>query len=847
MVLYLLLCLVSVLAGCGILSLVGVNVDRRSTFFLTPLATLCSLAILMGGLVAGGFTIGEVTPALYTLCLGAALVGAVRHGKIVLAGWRDLLILAALPMLILLPGLVQGIENYSGGLCMDGWAYVTVGQSLQQYPLDSHGWLPPAVQFAASMGKTRFISMSFLALLAPLAGAHNDTQEVLGHYVGWLFFVFGSTCIFFAKAARLGRSSTWMFLFLVLLSGWSLRLINANSLDNTLALCFLPAVFGLLIAMPGPSVGQGIALGAIMAAGLYAYPESSPFTFAAILVVSAQRLIAAPSQVREFWRMSVAFVITMAVCIAPYATAIVSFFGNQTTALMGAIGARPGEGFYRLLLTRGYILASYCGLATDFSGRNYAEHYHPYALAVAYILIFAALAGMFVLLRRKEWSLPLFAVGMTAAYATFLLRMRYSYGGYKVLVLAWFVVAYLVVVAGEFVWQKLGRSSRGLVYTLSGVGLGLLAAVGGFFFLQERIFYQSLGFKSVRDFKKVSALDNHARGRPVAMIVNDTHANLWGAHFLRHTKLYFGGQYRGYMADKPIMDQSEPVNPADIRYVVTDDRQSFLTQPLFSHLGPYYIWDFGPRPWVLVTEIDNPFGLDRGGEDDTFLWIAKTYTAIEILSRIPAHVLISAEFTVQASAGDKPRQWVRVGTAAGGFAEERDIGNGTHSFDVPLQPGLNRVLLRSIEKAPPLIRAAHLRVSLAPENDSVEILDVETPNGIESSSSVPFFWMGGNDTSVTISAPTAGVAHLTATLVPGRSLVDKSKARLSIISRSGVAREQDLNWGTARIDVPVQAGLNKIAMRALGPTAAVPGDARTMMIGFRNLQPLSVEGTSKSK
>src|ERR1039457_1898340 len=103
MLLYLLLCLTSVLAGCGILTVLGVEVDRCNTLLLAPVITICSLVIFMGGLVAGGFSINEISPAAYLLCTGAAVLGAIRHGKTVLASWRGLLILAGLPLLILLP------------------------------------------------------------------------------------------------------------------------------------------------------------------------------------------------------------------------------------------------------------------------------------------------------------------------------------------------------------------------------------------------------------------------------------------------------------------------------------------------------------------------------------------------------------------------------------------------------------------------------------------------------------------------------------------------------------------------------------------------------------------------
>jgi hypothetical protein len=710
MVLYLLLCLVSVFAGAGILTLIGLEVDRSSTLALTPVVTLCSLVIFMGGLVAGGFTVGQITPWAYALCLGAAILGAIRHGKIVLSSWRALLMLAGLPLLILMPSLLEGFANYSGGICLDGWAYVTNGQSLQQYPLGAEGWLPPAVQFTSQFGKaTRFMTYGFLGLLAPLSGVQNDTQDVFGRYVGWLFFVYGCACLFFAKAARLTRPLTWMFVFLAMLSGWTFKLVNANSVDNTLALCFLPAVLGILMLIPRPSRRYGILLGVVVSASCYSYPESAPFTVAALLAMTAERLLAAPRLLREFGRMSLAFLIAMAICLSPYALGIVDYYKFAVTAATQPLGVRPGENFYRLLLDRHYFLPSYWGLTPDFFGQRYSGLFDPLAQVTSWILTLAAVAGGFLLLRRKCWSLPLFVAGMTAAYIICLVRLRYPYAAYKIIVLSWFGIAYLAVAALAWISERLGRRSS--MWLSAGIGLGyvLLATVGGFFLLQEKIFYDSLPFHSVREFRKISLLENLTRDRPVAMFVKETYANVWATHFLRHSKLYLAEQYRGSMAPYA-MSRSEPVDFEEMRYVVTDDETLFNKEFLLSREGPYYVWDLRQNPWIILMEIDSPVGLPLQGGADSSLWIAKVYTELRILSRTATSVTVSGEFTIKGGAPANARQNIHIATS-GGYRADFPISNGRNSFSAPLLPGINKLVVRSAEKAPLLIHVDHLTVS----------------------------------------------------------------------------------------------------------------------------------------
>ena len=159
MILYLFICFISILAGCGILSLLRVDLDRRHTVLLAPIITLCSLSLTMGLFLSGGFSIRTATPFLYVLCAAAAVLGWLRYGQTVLANWRSILVLTALPLLILLPYITEGMENYGGGPCLDGWAYAMRAESLQGHPLGAEGWYPPHVQYSAHLGKDIDLSL----------------------------------------------------------------------------------------------------------------------------------------------------------------------------------------------------------------------------------------------------------------------------------------------------------------------------------------------------------------------------------------------------------------------------------------------------------------------------------------------------------------------------------------------------------------------------------------------------------------------------------------------------------------------------------------------------------------
>ena len=58
------------------------------------------------------------------------------------------------------------------------------------------------------------------------------------------------------------------------------------------------------------------------------------------------------------------------------------------------------------------------------------------------------------------------------------------------------------------------------------------------------------------------------------------------------------------------------------------------------------------------------------------------------------------------------------------------------------------------------------------------------------------------------------------------ALVDSAFARLTIGQQSGEQMQRERSWGPAKIDVPVQMGLNKVIIRGVGPSTLVKGDPR---------------------
>src|SRR5205823_6101837 len=99
----------------------------------------------------------------------------------------------------------------------------------------------------------------------------------------------------------------------------------------------------------------------------------------------------------------------------------------------------------------------------------------------------------------------------------------------------------------------------------------------------------------------------------------------------------------------------------------------------------------------------------------------------------------------------KTRQ--RLLVKLGEFEEKLAIVNGEQSFAVPLQAGLNHVILRPLERVTTflptdprqlLIHMTGISASTPHEEEAAQIQKIENPNGLESrSGKEQFFWING--------------------------------------------------------------------------------------------------------
>jgi hypothetical protein len=115
----------------------------------------------------------------------------------------------------------------------------------------------------------------------------------------------------------------------------------------------------------------------------------------------------------------------------------------------------------------------------------------------------------------------------------------------------------------------------------------------------------------------------------------------------------------------------------------------------------------------------------------------------------------------------------------------------------------------------------------------------ENPNGFATVDGLPFFWMGGGDTTLDILTSKSSVLHLVATFLPGPSLPGQVERTLLVETNAGYRSQLTLMPGDRSIPLPVVAGYTRVTLRPLDqPTIKkLPnGDARPMLLGVQGIR-----------
>jgi hypothetical protein len=344
--LFLLLCVASTLAGVGILTALRVPAQSRQRWLLAPAACLVAWSIALGVAISFGLTARELALPFWTATAVAAVYGTwqARRSFSHDVGW--LLALAIVLPIALMPfDFSHGLQDFIGGPAADGWSYVARGQELWEMPNSTEGHMAPLHEYASHMRHTRFISPALLGVLSPLIREPGDTQAAVGHFLALTLFFFGASCLAVASTARM--SSRWLAAFcaMAVMSRWVAGAIQIHNYDNLLALSFLPMTMGLMAGLEAPNWRATVVLGLFLAAAIYTYPEMAIFTVIGAVLSSARRAYAG-ARPAAWIGMTVAGMGLAVILLIPNWRDLILFIGSQFQVATTPIGRRPGEGFF---------------------------------------------------------------------------------------------------------------------------------------------------------------------------------------------------------------------------------------------------------------------------------------------------------------------------------------------------------------------------------------------------------------------------------------------------------------------------------------------------------------------
>jgi len=582
--LYLLVCLIAVVSGYGLLSLLRIE-RTDGALFLAPVVSFVFWSLALGVAVGLCIPLRQVAYGLWGLTLVLALIGLVYRpfGRTPIS---VLLLCAGLPILIMGYYFIGGLFD-TVSISYDGWSYIAFGQYIWEYPRGAQGGLAPLYQYSAHLAAiTRFISPALLAFFSVLIHP-GDTQIPSSLFQAWLVFTLACSVAFFWHAIKTPRNIFAPALVLSIAAGWMANLVQTNNFDNQLAIIFMPTFAGVFYSFTPTHKRWWVLIGACVAALIYAYIELAAIILAGVLVLISPLIWTA----RKDWRvwltgMGWACLIAM-IFLLPIATALPQHLLSQLREAQVA-GNRPGEGAFVGMLEPQFFLSAFWALGGEY---RFATYNLWLNLLGAFFSLLAIL-GIIVQLKTPRWGISLTSILFFGGIVYYVGVQKYPYAAYKLLTAGWWLFALALIIGAQYMLARLGHRWKASVP----IGLWLLAIIVTSNALARNIFWRA-NYINLVPYRQVTQVREITNQRPIQIWVDDAIANEWAVYYLRDTPTVIA-EYRLYMAQAhviPFMEKSTALDPATIRYLLTDAQfgkrvNQSEWQKRWSNT-PYILWE----------------------------------------------------------------------------------------------------------------------------------------------------------------------------------------------------------------------------------------------------------------
>jgi hypothetical protein len=697
--------LMMVWPGYAVLHVLGHGRHRwPAALFAAPAVTLALWIIALSGAAWASIPLHHVSgpvwiASLLLTALGLAL--RISVWRAIAAGADDdrkqsrLLWATAvvLPLLTLPATLRYGLGDFVNSTHPDAWSYVMVADYLSEVARGTEGGLSALHQYAAHLINARNASSAILAHLAIGLGGVRTAQAIT-LFCLVVLFANVSALIAFARTV-FGRAEPAACLALLAGLGWPANIIFSGNFDQLLLLPLLPLIAALALrAGSGFGLWSGsILIGILVAAALFAYIELAFLG----LIIALAFVISPDTDFRPaIGRAVLVCCIAMPIALVltwPGFDALLRMLTSQYAMASGAV--RPGEGYFPGLGLPLRLPSAVPALGGEFPHMPWSGV--PWMIGA--FLSAVTLEGAWS--ERRRWSVILGFALATVAFAYFAYREHYSYGAYKIVSVNIWMIGFFTVAGGI----RLAERARG--HLPKPVSVAAVIATVLFLVTADRTLVQANVVKYRQNalqqtkYREAVTISAIVAGAPTLLAVRDDDANEWAVFYLSDTPLLIA-PYRRYMAQAhviPFMERSRPVDPAGIRYIVTDHGDTIRAVLSGARQvwdgQAYSLWRTDDADWAIVADVRNPNGGETGG-----IWLGSPKTEFLVVTGR------NGPATLTANVQPGPR----AAPGMGRFHITVEDADGRHQ--TLFQPGENR-----------------FPVNLATGRGSVTLAVEEPPNG----------------------------------------------------------------------------------------------------------------------
>jgi len=676
----------SCLAGKSLLFRFKFLVNKPHNILLSPIAFCIFLTLALCVGVSLRLPFRYLSYFLWILSILLAFDGIFNSNKRDLYYYFLLLVFSCLSLVLILPYIVHGLTSYPGSPFSDKWLYIAKAQYLWDNPNYETIAASPFYQIGAFY-PFRYASGALLAFFSTIASPSGEVIFVVGHYLGWLVFLYFTSTFYFGLSSKMLVNSTWVFLYpiITVISCWTLNIIIANNFDNLLALQILPTMAGYVASSDLNGRKDYIFLGSIFAFCFYVYFESSPVLLAGCncLLFFALRF---KQQQKYFLKIFCVSATIMLVLMLPAIADIKHMLMIQIQTVTGDWSSRPGTGYFINFFNPSLFSATYLGL---YPPLEFDHFILPKILSTisSYTLILLAgllLVGLYKILKYNQQSLVILLFILFSLQLFTLIFIKYDYGFYKFLILTWWLFCFYVVVG------VISISARSYFFRCSLTTIVVVVFV--VFTFWRVVVFQGLSFKNNISFYLPLRNFSNKIGSDYALINLSNLDNLpWVNYFLRKNKVaLIGNDY--YLFSAYFLKAIDKIYFfSKSNFVVSDNIDLFsdIKPIISSHVAFLYPLH---RPKLLLDKVINPNGEEQLAAPPWY-WLGNGTTIISFYSDYTGFAEFSAKAEPGPSATDPHRVSILL-SKGHAFSSTIPVHNKMNILiTIPVEIGYNQLAL----------------------------------------------------------------------------------------------------------------------------------------------------------